>query len=1038
MRWSVRIVWIAVLLSCLFGSDGIAQLRLNVAQPNIDSVPVVRVGVGITLNGVAVTGLQASNFAATTDGTPITSLELVDCDVAKTSAIAIVVDTSASMKQSVGTGTPPNYSYTAFRDCFSRLVERVPTGSLFALVPFGDSATYSYPTSAPWFYQAGVDADTTALMAQLRSLKFDSAGTYVDAGLIYAAQLLRKASVDRRVIVLVTDDYVDEEPAITALLQTNSISLYVMQLRPDSGIVIAPNRAIAEATSGGYFEARDSTAYGPIMRTIADQIFRTQCTLRYVDSTLCPWQRSHDVRLTLRYNAQSADARVQYSLGANYLDSTAPHLAIDSARSFVLSVVADKNVPCECALRDAAVSSNSNCRPGLKTVRPDSLWFPLNVIDTLYPADADVTVIDVNGNRSTIHVHYSPKPDTLAPVFDPVGFGAGAFQAFAREVRGWDRGLRALSLDATSQNVVLDLEKYYRKDSATIIVHIHDLALPATACLIAEDSVGNIARMCLTYAPGSPDLLPPQLVQDVLAEPRKSVSGDVTEQRLNDAGIRDIQVIPGSNTTNPQATRVTSRLYHVAGSLVDSMYSAVLYVHATDSAGNEMRDSLVYQPMPDVSLPQIQYSWVARTISVGATEIRPWDRGLKSVTLLGSPVNATLNTSAYQDARHWAATLSIIDTEQAASFTLVAIDSAGNAMNFPLTIPGRSRQAIDYMGDLIVDFGTHLLPISMRQSIVIRNTNAFAVTVTVTGPVGDDSVFAMIDPNSFPLSAHNAESLTFDWFPKSAGRWKAVYTLWSGAEKIGTITVIGVSVAEFTLVADTVYTYAGKPWLPGESPAKLHVRIQTDPTPVNVDTIRFRVNFNGNVLQPDAALNCEGSSTLCGYTLSTQRAADWLDIALTRPAHGPVVALDLQNAVLTIPIRTFVSTTDSTPIWFSNVQSDAGYAGDTLRGMVYVLDTCGTPEMRRLLQGKSIVAILGITPNPATSDVSVSIASEVSAAATAIWIDAVGDRVSFANLRLEAGTHDYTLRTPAASGSYILELSLPGYAPDYRRVQVIR
>jgi hypothetical protein len=334
------------------------------------------------------------------------------------------------------------------------------------------------------------------------------------------------------------------------------------------------------------------------------------------------------------------------------------------------------------------------------------------------------------------------------------------------------------------------------------------------------------------------------------------------------------------------------------------------------------------------------------------------------------------------------------------------------------------------MGDLVVDFGTHVLPISMQQSIVIRNTNQFAVTVTVSAPVGDDSVFSLVNPNSFPLGVNNAEVLTFSWFPHSAGHWKAVYTLNSGNEKIGTITVLGVSIAKFILVADTVRAYAG------ELGKELHVRIQTDPSPVNVDTIRFRLNFNGDVADL-LAPSCAGD--LCSYTISVTPVRNALDVALTRPHQSGVSTLDLATAVLTFPVRTYLAVSDSTPVWFSDVYSDAGYAGDTIEGMVYNLDTCGTPEMRHLLTGAPLVQIVALSPNPASNAVGVRLNAQVDAVARLRWVDELGRAVSTSTIDVKRGRGQaFTIATPSVSGSYSLELALPGAPPIVRRVQVVR
>jgi hypothetical protein len=106
--------------------------------------------------------------------------------------------------------------------------------------------------------------------------------------------------------------------------------------------------------------------------------------------------------------------------------------------------------------------------------------------------------------------------------------------------------------------------------------------------------------------------------------------------------------------------------------------------------------------------------------------------------------------------------------------------------------------------------------------------------------------------------------------------------------------------------------------------------------------------------------------------------------------------------------------------------------------MVYVLDTCGTPEMRRFLQGKPIVDVLGISPNPATNDVRVTITSRAPMTAQILWIDALGRSITAADIPIQTGVHEYELNAPRSSGSYILQFSLLDHSRLERRVEVIR
>src|SRR6185312_5601939 len=128
--------WLYWLGCVVLVSTASAQVEYFTSSPNIDSFPIVRVGVSVTDNGKPATTVDASNYSITEDGYPVTNLELTSCDGASSAAIAVVLDASQSMYNSAGTGTG---NYSALFRGFSSFLSRIPAPSELALIPFTDT-----------------------------------------------------------------------------------------------------------------------------------------------------------------------------------------------------------------------------------------------------------------------------------------------------------------------------------------------------------------------------------------------------------------------------------------------------------------------------------------------------------------------------------------------------------------------------------------------------------------------------------------------------------------------------------------------------------------------------------------------------------------------------------------------------------------------------------------------------------------------------------------------------------------------------------
>ncbi|HYM20436.1 MAG TPA: hypothetical protein VEW28_05460 [Candidatus Kapabacteria bacterium] len=113
--------------------------------------------------------------------------------------------------------------------------------------------------------------------------------------------------------------------------------------------------------------------------------------------------------------------------------------------------------------------------------------------------------------------------------------------------------------------------------------------------------------------------------------------------------------------------------------VVDSMSNARAVYSAIDSAGNWAAKEILYAPAPDTLAPELSLaSSNAGKFIVVATEVRPWDRGLKDIHLAAGAVNMTLDNMQIFSRRTGNAWLHTIDMTKPAHGCVVAVDSAGN------------------------------------------------------------------------------------------------------------------------------------------------------------------------------------------------------------------------------------------------------------------------------------------------------------------------------------------------------------------------
>ncbi len=1020
MHRSLRPFFLAFIF-CLGTLQSQAQVALTLSNPDASRFPIVDIGVSTTFNGKPASLINATDFQIRENGIPVNVISLSGCGGSSSAAIALVIDTSESMRVSVGSGPMTNLNYQKFLGGFPTFVSSMPGPSLVTLVPFADSATYSYPGPPAYFYNSSVTSNVDSLTKYLNAFKFTGAGTDVDAGIVTGAQVLAQTTLPRKAIVLVTDAVVTNADSILLFLRANNIALFIMDVSHDTVDTNYANLQLAEATGGGYFLAYDSTLYPTMLQKISQLIFSEHCILEYRSLDPCPAWKLHTVQITVRYQGSSQTAQTSYTVGGIKIDTLPPRLSSTLSGYTTTRVRAVEPFPCESGVQALLDSASSNFKI-TQSLSPDSAIDLLSPVDSLYPADAYLVAIDSFGNRSRLHVHYTPQPDTHAPQLGaPIRTGA-LYTIDVLEQLPWDRGVDSVYLATGSVNFQLDSVIFNARrppDAVRAYLHLIDYQIPGHACLVAIDSVKNRDTLCIQWDAFDADTLPPLFVQDPLAEPRGPITGVVTELRPHDRGLRDVKVTPVFNCTSPTVQFISAQSANVGVTVTDTLYPARALVEAVDSVGNYLRDSLNYLPLPDTHAPIVTYSPNSKASFVfTSTDTQAWDRGIAYLLLLGSSVNATAGAAVFPDGHHATLTVLISDRTQNATVVVQATDSAGHQTT--LTVPFTGIP-LTPLGDSMIDFGVVTAPASVTRSILLTNQNDIPVVLNVQSPQGDDSVFRVITPTPILFSPFGTQLVAFEFHPNLIGTYKAT-SLIQHSNELGSITLKGRSIGTVQMSLDTVNLSAGES-------GTLHLSLDVTPKPSNLDTIGFTIAYNPDLIELGDLTSCANGSPDTGTCLYN---ASWVggsegnrQAMLVRRSTSEVTTLSFGKSYLSIPFRSFVTLHDTSILHLSASNTFSSNVTALHDGLVQAGDICGSPHLRDVLSGSAIpLKILSATPNPASTAIDVAVHSATGASATVQLISVLGEVQKLDNIELEAGDHIVHLtHLPSSSGMFELVIT---------------
>lgn len=996
------------------------QLRFNASSANIDSFPLVRFAITVNENGsIPTPPLTASDFTITEDGQAVTP-QLSDCDDSRSAAVVICIDHSTSM---IGSAGDSWNIYPSFLDSFLDLISNLRPQSKYALLPFTEKSDDLYPQPPnPAFYSAQVPADEAAAMSVIQGLQF-AGGTDVDKALFKAASVLEYSGLTTKAIVLVTDEFIKFPDSVLTELQRVGIMLCVFQAGSD---FTKYSFDVAQATGGLYFQVGDTAMYNDVMLEIAEHLSSEHCTLSYLSPHPCPWYKTHQVSLTLTRGAMTRNILSSFTLGRNVNDKTPPVLTAIAPTYTTRRVTAAGNFPCERGLKDFRDSLRQNIGIFQRTrTFPSLASDSLRVQDTMANAKAVYVAIDSANNRSVLEVLYAPQPDTLDPVIVLTSSTGGKYRALISETRGWDRGLLSASLVPGAINLVFDSVNFYSKAMGQMWFHQPDPLAVSNGCIEVQDSVGNIATYCIDRSGPAGDTLPPVIVQNPIVQPRVQVDASISELRPNDRGIKQVAASSLVNFANPQTFYTNARQATLRVALLDSLTPAIGVVSASDSADNVSLDTLRYVPLPDIAAPTCAVETVdVSTRKFKTTELIAWDRGIRDVTIIGSPTNLSVGPLVFVDRFRAEQTFALIDNTQAGSVAIRSRDSVGHECLTTIDIPPSEAPPVPllpFQHAAVLDFGKVFAVGDVTLPLAIKNPNDRTVVVTKLSLTGDTEFSVVNGGTPFFFGPQETKSIDIRYQPALLGIHRTKLTLGNDTMQLAQADIIGQSIGRVRLSLDAVSVNAP------EETGVLHMSIDATPNPINLDTISFTIAYDRDVALLDPQLpDCGGNNPLCEYTVtySGDPEAGAIDVRLIRSNLSRTSAIVSSTAKIDIPFMTFLAREPKTDVTFASpfVSQESVVTSDT--GSITVgSDGCGFEILRAFLRTNTI-SIQSIKPNPsATMSEVTAYVPEPSTVTLAVY-DTKGLNVMQKTMKLSTGEQKIGLNTAfLPNGSYTLTLT---------------
>lgn len=229
-----------------------------------------------------------------------------------------------------------------------------------------------------------------------------------------------------------------------------------------------------------------------------------------------------------------------------------------------------------------------------------------SIIDPMLSAVSCIIARDSVGNVDSVCIARAGiEGDVLPPVIvqDMLEQPALRLTGVVRDNRALDDGLFSVSVTPI-KNTSTPRVTYLNKASATVGVALVDSMFPATAYVLAIDSMGHSKADTLRYEP-KPDVTDPVL--NVV-----QAAGDLTvtasDNAAWDRGIKELRVVTSTNL-NVSLTTYTSRWLASLTAAVDDPYSvATAVIEAEDSVGHIVNQTITFDA--DVKPPLLPLEFI--------------------------------------------------------------------------------------------------------------------------------------------------------------------------------------------------------------------------------------------------------------------------------------------------------------------------------------------------------------------------------------------------------------------------------------------
>jgi hypothetical protein len=380
-------------------------------------------------------------------------------------------------------------------------------------------------------------------------------------------------------------------------------------------------------------------------------------------------------------------------------------------------------------------------------------------------------------------------------------------------------------------------------------------------------------------------------------------------------------------------------------------------------------------------------------------------------------MNFTL-TSTYSYPKKVTIDAVVTDPMLPAYAVIIAEDSLGNtSRDYIRYSPVSDTTAVlaPLLSASSVDFGTHHAPFDTAETIRVTNINAKPLTVKRRYS-SVMNVFSTNIPDEFTLPAFASREFDVQASAPLLGTYSsAIYFDYDTAASVS---------LELRL-----HTYGSITILPDTSIIALNgdagymtLRFDALPDPINLDTILFDLNFNGDMIEPIiSSVECLDGSPLCNYQIDASMVdANTMRFGFYRNSESDALPITAAEAAVRFRYRSYLTTVSESEVIVQNTFASQGSQVQTQNSTIKAADHCGEQMIRQALNHTSIT-LTSVTADGGYVRLSARSPNEQNA-----WLELIsitGTSILSYPFVLLTGEHRYSFILPSLpSSEYFLTL----------------